>query len=68
MTMKNTLRQMRRQRGLTQEALSQMSGVSRATIVALETNVETVVLSSTLEALAFALDCEVGDIFFTSTA
>ena len=66
--MKNTLRQMRRQRGLTQETLSQMSGVSRATIVALETNVETVVLSSTLEALALALDCEVGDIFFTSTA
>ena len=66
--MNNTLESSRKQRGYTQEALSQLSGVSRATIVAIENNKEVVVLTSTLEALAAALDCEVRDIFFTSSA
>lgn len=66
--MNNTLESTRKQRGYTQETLSQLSGVSRATIVAIENNKEVVVLTSTLEALAAALHCEVRDIFFTSSA
>ncbi len=50
--------------GMTQEKLAEKSGVSRATIAALESgSAETATTTSTLIKLAEALDCKVADIF-----
>ena len=58
----NRLAELRKDRGLTQEQLSKISGVSRQTIVVLETDGSHIVKSSTLLKLAKALDTTVVDL------
>ena len=62
--MKNRLRDLREQIGVTQEELSRKSGVSRPTISAIESNQEYVTTNITLEKIAQAIDFKVSDIFF----
>ncbi len=62
--MKNRLRALREQTGVTQEELSRKSGVSRPTISAIESNQEYVTTNITLEKIARAIDFKVSDIFF----
>jgi len=52
----------RAKQNLTQADLAQAAGVSRATIIALESGKEIVVKSSTLQAIASALKCQVADL------
>ena len=61
--MNNKLRELREKRGLSQAALSRMSGVSRPTIIRLESQEETVVNTKTLEKLAGALNVSVKTLF-----
>lgn len=58
------LKQIREQKGITQESLAAKSGVSRATIAALETGNERNTTSKTLTKLAMALDVSVNELFF----
>lgn len=58
------LKQIREQKGITQESLAAKSGVSRATIAALETGNERNTTSKTLSKLARALDVSVNELFF----
>ena len=53
----------RKEKNMTQADLAQVSGISRATIIALESGQEIVVKSSTLQAIADALKCKVSDLF-----
>lgn len=62
--MKNRLRTLREQIGITQEELSKKSGVSRPTISAIESNQEYITTNITLEKIARAIDFRVSDIFF----
>lgn len=57
------LKEMRKLRGMSQEELSNRSGVSRQTIINLETGEPVNTTTSTLQKLAEALDCSVVDIF-----
>ena len=63
--MRYRLRSIRRAKDITQEELSRLSGVSRATISSIESGENRVVLSSTLLKLATALECRVEDLFFS---
>lgn len=63
--MRYRLRSIRRAKDITQEELSRLSGVSRATIASIESGENRVVLSSTLLKLATALECRVEDLFFS---
>ena len=54
--MKNRLRALREQIGITQEELSRKSGVSRPTISAIESNQEYITTNITLEKIARAID------------
>ena len=56
------LKEIRQKRGLTQEKLSQMAKVTRATIAKIENGEEVEVKIGTLEALALALNCKVSDL------
>lgn len=58
------IKEAREERRLTQEELAKKSGVSRPTIVALESGKTEDVKISTLQKLAAALDMTVQDIFF----
>lgn len=60
------IREIREEKGMTQEELATKSGVSRQTISALENGTERSVLSKTLVAIAEALDTTVDKIFITS--
>lgn len=62
--MKNRLRALREQIGITQEELSRKSGVSRPTISAIESNQEYITTNITLEKISRAIDFKVSDIFF----
>lgn len=53
----------REEKGLSQEELARLSGVSRATISMLETNTTAKTSTTTLIKIARALDCRVADIF-----
>ncbi|MCD7858362.1 MAG: helix-turn-helix transcriptional regulator [Clostridiales bacterium] len=53
----------REEAGLTQEALAQKAGISRALLSLLETNKTTVTTTKTLQKIAKALGCSVNDIF-----
>ena len=64
--MKNKLRYVREEIGMTQEGLSKKSGISRTTISALENNEKKAASSKTLLALASALNTSVTCIFFGS--
>lgn len=57
------IREIREQKGMTQEELASKSGISRQTISALENGSERSVLSKTLVAIAEALDTTVDKIF-----
>jgi len=61
--MNNRLRELREKRGLSKSALSRISGVSRPTIVRLESQEETVVKTETLEKLAGALNVSIKTLF-----
>lgn len=63
-TLENRLKEMRLLKGLTQMELAEQSGVSRTTIVEIETGKKIVVTNITLENLAKALGLKVTDIFF----
>lgn len=55
---------LRDEKGMTQEELSKKSGVSRATIVALENNGKHNATTSTLLKLANGLDTTIDSLFF----
>ena len=61
--MKYRLRELRKAKGMTQEELSDKSGITRTTIWKLETGDEEVSTTKTLLSLAKALECSVGDFF-----
>lgn len=58
------VKQFRERKKMTQEELSEKSGVSRAIISRLESGEEVVTTTETLIKIATALNCKVGDIFF----
>lgn len=58
------LKEMREARGMSQEKLSEKSGVSRTIISKLENDSNVVTTTKTLLALATTLDCQVTDIFY----
>ena len=60
----NFLRQLRTEKGMTQEDLATKSGVSRATISGLESGSITVTTTETLRKIASALEVKVSDLIF----
>ena len=62
--MGNRIAEYRRKKGMTQQELAKAAGVSRTTIWALEKNVATTVLSTTLLSIAHVLDTTVDELFF----
>lgn len=58
------LKEIREQKGLTQEQLEKVSGVSRQTISAIENNDEYQAKTGTLLALARAMETTVDKLFF----
>lgn len=62
------IKELREANGLTQCALEEKSGVSRATICALESGAVRVTTTKTLLKLANALGVTVNDLFFTDDA
>lgn len=63
--MRYKVREIRERKGLTQEELSEKSGVSRATIWALERDENKVTTTKTLCSLAEALDVEMDELFLS---
>lgn len=61
------IKEVRLKTGLTQEELAEKSGVSRATISALENGTARSVMSGTLVKLASALGVPVDEIFFADS-
>lgn len=61
--MRFAVKEVREEKGITQEQLAEASGVSRATISKLETNTTDVCNSQTLTKLAEALDSPVSALF-----
>ena len=62
--MENRLKEFRKKKGLTQDALAEKSGVSRTIISFLENGRADCTMTSTLTKLADALDEKVTTIFF----
>lgn len=62
--MKNRLKEVREGKGMSQEELSEKSGISRTTISELETEKKEVTTNITLERIAEALGEKVSNIFF----
>lgn len=62
--MKNILKEIREEQGLSQEELSRKSNVSRTIISELENGKTDVITNVTLEKIAKALNKKVVDIFF----
>lgn len=62
--MKNILKEIREEQGMSQEELSRESNVSRTTISELENGKIDVITNVTLEKIAKALNKKVVDIFF----
>lgn len=63
--MKNKLKEIRKELGMTQEELSQKSNVSRQTISMIENQSLENIESKTMLKIAVALNKDVSDIFFT---
>lgn len=63
--MKNKLKKVREEKGMSQEELAEKSGVSRTTISAIETEKKKITTNITLERIAKALGEKVSNIFFT---
>lgn len=64
LSLKNRILELRKSKGITQEQLAEMSGVSRPTISKLENEENVVVKSNTLIALSEALGEPIENIFF----
>lgn len=62
--MRNKLKEIREERGISQEELAEKSKISRTTISELETEKKEVTTNITLEKIASALNLKVSDIFF----
>ena len=62
--MRNKLKEIREDKGISQEELAEKSKVSRTTISELETGKKEVTTNITLEKIANALGLKVSDIFF----
>lgn len=62
--MQNKLRQARNEANMSQEELAKKSGISRTTISGIENNEDVVVKTSTIIAIANALEKRAQDIFF----
>lgn len=62
--MRNKLKEIREEQGISQEELAEKSKVSRTTISELETEKKEVTTNITLEKIANALGLKVSDIFF----
>lgn len=62
--MGSKIKQLREALGLTQLELSQLSNVSRPTIIEIEKGTKTEVKMSTIRKLASALNCEPGELIF----
>lgn len=62
--MQNKLRQARDEANMSQEELAKKSGISRTTISGIENNEDIVVKTSTIIAIANALNKRAQDIFF----
>lgn len=62
--MNNSVKERREELNMTQQELSDKSGVSRTTISKIENGVLKDIRSTTLLKIALALKCDVGDIFF----
>lgn len=58
------LKELREQKGITQEELEKLSGVSRQTISAIENNDDYQAKVGTLKALARAMETTVDNLFF----
>lgn len=63
--MGSNVAEVRKRRGMSQEALSKKSGVSRATIARLESGEDFDVMASTLLKIAKALGTSVDKLFYT---
>lgn len=63
--MEYNIRNIRKEKNMSQEELSQKSGVSRITISALEAGMEKTTTTATLMKIAAALDVTVDRLFFT---
>lgn len=61
------IKELREAQKMTQEELSSKSGVSRGTIVALESGIERNTTSKTLLKIAAALDTSVDNLFFATS-
>ena len=61
--MQYKIKMMREKKKMTQEALSEKAGVSRAIISRLESGEEVVTTTETLLKIADALECKVSEIF-----
>lgn len=62
--MGNKIRELRKERGMTQEELAQKSGLSRQTIISIENGSNENALTGTLAAIAEALGTTVDKIFY----
>lgn len=62
------IKEVREEHGMSQTQLAEISGVSRATIWALETGKEKVTTTKTLNKLANALNVTVDELFYTESA
>lgn len=61
--MRFKIKQLRKERRMSQEELAEKSGVSRATISGLETKSNPITTTETLQKLASALNVEVSEFF-----
>lgn len=62
--MKNRVKEIREEMGMSQEELSEKSGVSRTTISGLENGIIDVITNITLEKISSALGKKVPEVFF----
>lgn len=62
--MANNLRKIRMEQGLSQVELAEKSGVTRQTIIKIESDNPPPIKTPTLVKLADALNCSVADVFF----
>lgn len=65
--MNNKVKEFRENMHMTQSELATRSGISRTTISLIETHKLDNIESKTMLAIAIALNCDIGDIFFKET-